>query len=124
MSRTAIWAGGILVAAGLCGMLDAAGLAPWSETIGRWWPLILVVWASADMLADRRVTLAGLVWAALGVALLSDGLQWTSDTLTWSAFAAFVGLALLTEALAKVSAARNGAAPSRPSAWEVSGDGR
>ncbi len=100
MSRSGLWIGVVLVAAGLCGMLDVAGIASWSQTMGEWWPLILVAWPVSEMIAARAVTLSALVWSGLGIALLSDGRQWTSGALTWSAFVAFVGIAVLTDVLA------------------------
>lgn len=109
MNRTTMVIGVLLVAGGLCGMLDAAGIADWSQTAGSWWPLAIVAWAVIDISADRRITLAGLVWVGLGIALLSGEQAWTTAALTWSAFAAFAGLAALTTALAAVPASRRDA---------------
>jgi len=68
------------------------------ETIAQWWPLAVIGWALVDMLARRRVTLGGVIWAAIGITLLADAQAWLSDTLVWSSLAVFIGLALLASA--------------------------
>jgi hypothetical protein len=90
--------GVLLVLLGACGLLDAAGVADWSATIGTWWPLALVAWATIDMVAARSVSLKGIVWTAIGVALLADVQEWASDVVIWSSLAVFVGLACMTVA--------------------------
>ena len=47
------------------------------------------------MLGERRVTLGGVLCAALGLTLLADAQAWVSGTLVWSSLALFIGLALL-----------------------------
>lgn len=89
----------VLLAAGTCGILDAAGIVPWSETVGQWWPLAIAGWAVADMATTGRVTLWGAICTAAGVALLADVQAWTSDTVVWSTFALFAGAAVLVEAV-------------------------
>jgi hypothetical protein len=96
-----IWIGVALVAIGVCGLLDATGVVASSQTIGAWWPLVIVGWALVDMGAARRVTLAGIIWTAVGTALLADCQQWASDVAVWSTLAAFVGVAILTAAVAR-----------------------
>jgi hypothetical protein len=106
-----IWIGLLLLALGVCGFLDAAGIADASRTIGAWWPLIIVAWAVVDMARAGRITAWGMVWSAVGLALLADGQEWASDTVVWSALAVFVGLVMLAAA-----ARRSGRRPDR-SVW-------
>lgn len=93
----------VLVTLGVCGFLDAAGAADWSATVGAWWPLALVAWAAVDMAAARAVSLKGLVWTAIGVALLADVQEWASDVVVWSSLAVFVGLACMAAATLRLS---------------------
>ena len=95
MKPGSVWVGIALLAVGACGLLDAAGILDSSQTIGQWWPLAVIGWPLAEMLATRRVTLGGVVWAAVGLTLLADVQQWTSDVVVWSGLAVFVGLAVL-----------------------------
>ena len=106
MKPGAIWIGVALVAIGVCGLLDAAGVVASSHTIGAWWPLVIIGWAVVDMGAARRVTLAGIIWTAVGTALLGDCQQWASDVVVWSTLAAFVGVAILTAAVARRAGSR------------------
>ena len=95
MKPSSVWTAAALLAVGVCGILDAAGVAEWSRTIGQWWPLAIVGWSLTEMLAARRATLGGVVCAAVGLTLLADVQAWASDALLWSALAVFVGLAIL-----------------------------
>jgi len=101
MKPGTLWIGVTLLAVGVCGIMDAAGVADSSQTIGQWWPLAVIAWAVSDMLVARRTTLGGVVWAGVGLALLADAQSWASDTLVWSSLAAFVGLAMLLSASAR-----------------------
>ena len=98
MKPNTIWIAIVLLALGVCGILDAAGVVDSSQTIGQWWPLAIVGWAVADMLGERRVTLGGVICAAIGLTLLADAQAWASDTLVWSSLAIFIGLAMLVGA--------------------------
>ena len=106
MKPGAIWIGVALVAIGVCGLLDATGVVASSQTIGAWWPLVIVGWAVVDMVAARRITLAGVIWTAAGTALLGDCQQWASDVVVWSSLAAFIGVAILTAAVARRAGSR------------------
>jgi len=99
MKPGSVWGGIALLAVGACGLFDAAGILDSSQTIGQWWPLAVIGWPLAEMLATRRVTLGGVVWAAVGLTLLADVQQWTSDVVVWSGLAVFVGLAVLAVAV-------------------------
>jgi len=96
------WIGVVLVALGVCGFLDAAGIVDSSQTIGQWWPLVIVAWAAIDMLKAGRITAWGIGWSAVGVALLADAQQWASDVVIWSALAVFVGALMLAGALGRL----------------------
>jgi len=101
----------VLLALGVCGILAAAGVVDARPTIGEWWPLAVVAWALAAMLAAHRLTRGGVVCAALGLALLADAQAWVGDTLLWSSLAVFIGLALLVGAGLRRGDHRNGDAP-------------
>ena len=94
-----MWVGIAVLAVGACGLLDAAGIVDSSQTIGQWWPLAVIGWPLVEMSAARRVTLGGVVCAAVGVALLADTQPWTSDVVVWSGLAVVVGIAVLTAAI-------------------------
>ena len=64
MKPSTVWIAIVLLAIGACGILDAAGVVDSSQTIALWWPLAIVGWAIAEMLAERRVTVGGVVCAA------------------------------------------------------------
>jgi len=95
MKPSTVWIAIVLLALGVCGILDAAGIVDTSQTIAQWWPIAIVGWAITAMLDERRVTLGGVVCAAVGLTLLADAQSWASDTLVWSALALFIGFALL-----------------------------
>jgi hypothetical protein len=98
MKPGSVCVGVVLLAVGVCGMLDAAGVVDSSQTIGQWWPLVVIGWPLAEMLSARRVALRGVVCAAVGLTLLADAQQWTSGVIVWSALAVSVGLAVLAAA--------------------------
>lgn len=104
------WVGVLLVTVGVCGFLDAAGIVDSSQTIGSWWPLVIVAWAAIDMARIGAVTQRGVAWSAVGVALLADVQQWTSDMVIWSALAVFVGIVMIAGAFASRSDGRRSAA--------------
>jgi hypothetical protein len=95
------WIAIALLAIGVCGLLDAAGIAAWSQTVGQWWPIVVVGSALAEMLGAGRVTLGGVVCAAFGLALLADVQAWASDALVWSSLAVFIGAAILIDAVVR-----------------------
>jgi hypothetical protein len=79
-----------------------------SQTIGQWWPLVVVAWPLAEMVTARRVTLGGVVCAAVGVTLLADAQGWASDAFVWSSLALFVGFAILADAAFRHGERHNG----------------
>ena len=101
MKAGTVWFAIVLLAVGVCGLLDAAGVVDSAQTIGQWWPLAVIGWPLVEMAAARRVTLGGVICAAVGLTLLADAQQWTSDVVVWSALAMFIGLAVLTAAVLK-----------------------
>ena len=108
MKAGSVWFGAVLVAVGLCGFLDAAGVVDSAQTIGQWWPLAIIGWPLVEMAAARRVTLGGAICAAVGVTLLADVQAWASDMVVWSSLAAFVGAAILVAAVARRHEPQNG----------------
>jgi hypothetical protein len=111
MKPSTIWIAIVLLALGVCGILDAAGVVASSQTIAQWWPLAVVGWALTAMLAERRVTLSGVICAAIGLALLADAQAWVSGALLWSSLAITLGLAMLVGASLRRGDHRNGDAP-------------
>ena len=111
MKPGTIWIAIVLLALGVCGILDAAGVVDSSQTIAQWWPLAVVGWALTAMLAERRVTLGGVVCAAIGLTLLADAQAWASGALLWSSLAIALGLAILVSAGLRRGEAHNGDAP-------------
>lgn len=99
MKPGTLWIAAALLAIGVCGILDATGLVESSRTIGQWWPLAVIGWPLTEMIAARRVTLGGVVCIAVGLTLLTDQLALAADGLVWSALAAFIGSAILVDAL-------------------------
>ena len=111
MKPSTIWIAIVLLALGVCGILDAAGVVDSSQTIAQWWPLAIVGWAIAEMLAERRVTLGGIISAAIGLTLLADAQAWANGALLWSTLAITIGLAILFDARLRRSDPQNGDAP-------------
>jgi sugar phosphate permease len=99
MKPSTVWIAIVLLALGVCGILDAAGVVDSSQTIAQWWPLAILGWAAAEMLAERRMTLGGLICTAIGLALLADAQSWASGALLWSGLAIIIGLTILVEDL-------------------------
>ena len=108
MKAGSVWFGVVLVAVGLCGFLDAAGVLDSAQTIGQWWPLAIIGWPLVEMAAARRVSLGGAICAAVGVTLLADVQAWAGDVVVWSSLAAFVGVAILASAVARRHEAQDG----------------
>jgi hypothetical protein len=111
MKPVSVWIASVLLALGVFGILDVAGVAAWSQTVGQWWPVAIVGWAVADMVSVRRVTPGGTICAAIGVAMLADLQAWLDGALVWSSLAIAVGLALLVAASLKRAGRHNGDAP-------------
>jgi len=110
MKPSTIWIAAVLLALGVCGILDAAGIVDSNQTIGQWWPIAIVGWALIEMAVERRVTLGGVICAAIGTTLLADTQQWASDAVVWSSLAIVIDLAILIAGLAR-GEHQNGDAP-------------
>jgi sugar phosphate permease len=110
MKPSTIWIAAVLLAIGICGILDAAGVVDSAQTIGQWWPLAIVGWAVAEMAGERRVTLGGIICSAIGLTLLADTQAWASDAVVWSTLAIVLGVAVLVVGLRR-GEHRNGDAP-------------
>jgi hypothetical protein len=113
MKPSTVWIAIVLLALGVCGILDAAGVVATSQTIAQWWPLAVVGWALAAMLDERRVTLGGVICAAIGVTLLADAQAWASGAFLWSLLAITLGLAILVDAGLRRGGHRDGDDPTR-----------
>jgi hypothetical protein len=111
MKPSTVWIATVLLALGVCGILDAAGIVDTSQTIAQWWPIAIVGWAITAMVEERRVTLGGFVCAAIGVTLLADAQSWASGALLWSALAIAIGLAILVGASRRGDKSGNGDTP-------------
>jgi sugar phosphate permease len=101
MKPSTIWIAAVLLALGVCGILDAAGVVDSSQTIGQWWPIAVVGWALIEMALQCRVTLGGVICAAVGTTLLADTQQWAGDAVVWSSLAIVIGLAVLIAGLTR-----------------------
>jgi sugar phosphate permease len=99
MKPGTVWIGVMLMAVGVGGLLDAAGVVDSSRTVGQWWPLAVIGWPLTEMFTARRITLGGVICAAVGLTLLADQQQWVSGLVVWSCLAVFIGIAVLTAAV-------------------------
>jgi hypothetical protein len=110
MKPSTVWIAVVLLALGVCGILDVVGVVSSSQTIAQWWPLAIVGWAVAEMLNVRRVTLGGAICAAIGVTLLADAQAWADGAVLWSALAITLGIVILVDAVLRRGEHRNGGA--------------
>jgi len=108
MKPSTVWIATVLLALGVCGILDAAGIVDTSQTIAQWWPIAIVGWAVAAMIGERRITLGGVICAAIGLTLLADAQAWASGAVVWSALAITLGLAILVDAILRRGERRDG----------------
>ena len=111
MRPNTVWFATALLALGVCGILDAAGIVESSQTIAQWWPLAVIGWAVSAMAADGHVTLGGVICVAVGLTLLADAQAWASGALLWSSLAITIGLAILVHAGIRRGDRHNGDAP-------------
>ena len=111
MKPSTVWIAIVLLALGVCGILDAAGVVDSSQTIAQWWPLAVIGWAVSEMLAARRVTLGSVICSAIGLTLLADTQGWANGALLWSALAITIGIAILADAGVRRGERRNGDGP-------------
>ena len=95
MSPVRVWFGLVFLAMGALAILDATGTIAWSRTFEEWWPVAVVGWGLADMLADRRVSVGEAIIVAIGFTLLADEQGWTVEALVWSVLFLLVGTAIL-----------------------------
>jgi hypothetical protein len=91
-----IWVGLVLIALGVVGLLDAAGVLDFGTTVDRWWPLGLLALAALLALTERRIGLGSLVIGLLSVILLVDTLDLVVlGVAVWGSLAIAAGLAVL-----------------------------
>ena len=95
MNLVRTWIGLVLLALGVFGILDAAGVAGFGATVGQWWPVAIIGLGLAAMWSQRRVTFGPVVLTVIGMALLAGQLQWTDKDLFWPTLLLLCGVALL-----------------------------
>ena len=108
MRPCTVWIATVLLGLGVCGILDAAGIVDTCQTIAQWWSIAIVGWAVAAMIGERRITLGGVICAAIGLTLLADAQAWASGAVVWSALAITLGLAILVDAILRRGERRDG----------------
>ena len=101
MSGTRVWVGLMFLALGVLGILAIVGVLDWDQTVGEWWPVAIIGWPVSEMVAKRRISVDGIVVAAIGVALLADEQQWAAGSLIWTTLFLLIGVAVLTEPFRK-----------------------
>lgn len=95
MSPVRLWFGLVFLAMGVLAILDAVGTVAWSQTFEEWWPVAIVGWGVATMLADRRFSLGGTIIVAIGITVLADEQGWPAEALVWSILFMLIGAAIL-----------------------------
>ncbi len=111
MKPSTAWIAIVLLALGVCGILDMTGVVAWSSTVALWWPLAIAGWALTEMLVARRVTAGGIVCTAVGIVLLADVQAWASGGLLWSVLAITLGLGIVAGAVLRRGGRRDGDTP-------------
>jgi hypothetical protein len=95
MSPVRVWFGLVFLAMGVLAIFDATGTVSWSSAFDGWWPVAIVGWGLADVMAHRRFELGGVVIAVIGAALLAEQQAWAGEAVVWSALFLLVGAAIL-----------------------------
>jgi hypothetical protein len=95
MNPVRLWFGLVFVAMGILAILAGTGTIAWSQTFEEWWPVAIVGWGVADMLAARRISLGSGIIAAIGITLLADEQGWSGEAFVWSMLFLLVGTAIL-----------------------------
>ena len=95
MTPLRLWIGVVLLALGVFGVLDATGTFESTELIDDWWPVAIVGAGVIAMAANRRVSLGLVILTALGVVLLADQQEWTTEDLVGPVLLLIVGFAVL-----------------------------
>jgi Cell wall-active antibiotics response 4TMS YvqF len=89
------WVGIVLLALGVFGLLDAAGVLDAGMTIGRWWPLAVIGLGVAAMVAQRRMSVGPMVVTVVGVVLLASRQDWLVPALIAPLVLVAVGVAVM-----------------------------
>lgn len=89
------WIGIVLVALGVFGLLDAAGVLDAGVTIGRWWPVAVVGLGVAAVVAQRRLSVGPVVVTVVGLVLLASRQGWLVSSLIGPLVLVAVGLAVM-----------------------------
>jgi hypothetical protein len=101
-----LWFGLVLLTLSAMAVLATTGVLGWEQTVGRWWPVAIIGWGLADMVADREVTLGGSIITTVGLLLLADEQDWAIEGSMWTAVFLVAGIRVLL-------GPRRRAAPSR-----------
>ncbi len=88
-----------LIAAGVLYVLDNAGTLDAGETIGRWWPLVIIALGLLQLLIDRHTWLGSTILITIGLVLLGTRQGWLGGSawsLVFAALLVVLGIRLLT----------------------------
>jgi hypothetical protein len=91
----------MFLALGVLGILALAGALNWDQTVGEWWPVAIIGWPLAEMLAARRASADGIVVTAIGITLLADAQNWAIQGLLWTLLFLLIGAAILITPVAR-----------------------
>lgn len=89
------WIGMVLVALGVFGLLDAAGVLDAGVTIGRWWPVAVIGLGVAAVVTQRRLSVGPVVVTVVGLVLLASRQGWLVSSLIGPLVLVAVGLAVM-----------------------------
>jgi LiaF transmembrane domain len=89
------WIGLMFLTLGVLGILALTGALNWDQTVGEWWPVAIIGWPIAEMLAARRISIDGTIVVSIGLTLLADEQDWAVQGLMWTLLFLYVGTAIL-----------------------------
>jgi hypothetical protein len=108
LTRTdGVWLGILLLAAGVCGVLDVTGVIDAKLTIGQWWPLAIIGWVATGVVAAWRISLVAIGIMGAGLGLLADAQSWALRGLVWSLVFGFTGVAIIASVVRRRTATRD-----------------
>ena len=95
LNPTRVWWGLVFITLAGLAVLHAAGIVDWNQTVSQWWPVAIIGWALAEMLAARRFSATAAIIAAAGLGLLADEQHWAGRGIIWSVVFAGIGAAIM-----------------------------
>jgi hypothetical protein len=107
MNPVRLWFGLVFVAMGILAILAGTGTIAWSQTFEEWWPVAIVGWGVADMLAAHRISLGSAIIAAIGITLLAAEQGWSGEAFVWSMLFLLIGTAILIPGTRRKDAGAN-----------------